>query len=202
MKLSDLLKTIEVSIPNLGGWATPEKCCEFAATVIALHPHVTVELGTWMGRGAFSLAMAHKFIGYGKVHVVDPWSALASVDGMTGADAQWWGDQAKHELAFDQFNKTKTMLQLDAWIEVQRTSSELASIPEGIGFLIIDGNHGPQAVNDVARWGHHVIVGGVVYLDDLNWSGGAVAQAGKDLMALGFVPLYKRDEGMFYQRTR
>lgn len=202
MSHQSLFAQIEQLVPTLGGWAVPEKCCEFAAVIIALRPSITVELGTWMGRGAFSMALAHRFVGRGKVWVVDPWSAPASVDGQDGANAEWWGHQERHDLAHQQFHETQRTLQLADWMNVQRKTSDDAEIPASVGFLIIDGNHGPQAVKDVERWSPNVITGGVVYLDDLNWAGGAVAAAGQRLLEIGFVPLYERDQGMFYQRAR
>jgi len=202
MTQSALFQQIEQLVPSLGGWAIPEKCCEFVAIIVALRPTVTVELGTWMGRGAFSMALAHRFVGCGKVWVVDPWSAKASVDGQDGANAEWWGEQQRHELAYAQFCGTKLALQLDEWMVVQRKSSDDAEMPGAISLLVVDGNHGPQAVKDVDRWAPKVVVGGVVYLDDLNWTGGAVATAGSRLLEIGFVPLYERDQGMFYQRVR
>lgn len=202
MKHSELFAHIEALVPSLGGWAVPEKCCEFAATIVSMRPAVTVELGTWMGRGAFSMALAHRFIGTGKVWVVDPWSAQASVEGQDGANKQWWSKQDYHEVAYQQFCDSMRQLQIEEWMHVQRKTSDEAEMPNAIGLLIIDGNHGPQAVKDVERWTPKVAMGGIVYLDDLNWSGGAVAAAGLRLLKLGFVPMYQRDQGMFYKRVR
>ncbi len=201
MSHSQLFKRIEDLVPTLGGWATPLKCCEFAAIILATRCKASVELGTWEGRGGLSMALAHRFTGTGKCHVVDPWSAPASVDGQDGPNADWWGEQAKHDGAFDSFNRTLKSLDVDQWIDVQRAKSDDAVMPEQIGLLVVDGNHGPQAVVDVKRWAPRVSRSGFVYLDDLNWTGGAVAEAGKVLLEMGFTPLWARDEGMFYQRT-
>jgi predicted O-methyltransferase YrrM len=202
MKHSELLQQIETLVPSLGGWAIPEKCCEFAATILSTRPLVTVELGTWMGRGAFSMALAHRFTGRGRVWVVDPWSAQASADGQDGKNAEWWAVQERHEIAYTQFCQTLSALDLAAWVHVQRKTSDEAEVPDGIGLLIVDANHGPQAVKDVERWVPNVAPGGIVYLDDLNWTGGAVRAAGERLLELGFAALYERDQGMFYQRMQ
>lgn len=202
MSHSDLFRQIEQLVPTLGGWAIPEKCCEFAATILSTRPLVTVELGTWMGRGAFSMALAHRCVGQGRVWVVDPWSANASAQGMDATNAEWWGKQESHEFAYQQFCTSLRTLELEAWVHVQRKTSDEADMPDAIGLLIIDGNHGPQAVKDVERWAPAVSGGGIVYLDDVNWTGGAVATAGKRLLEMGFVPLFERDQGIFYQRAR
>jgi predicted O-methyltransferase YrrM len=202
MTHSGLLQQIERLVPTLGGWAIPEKCCEFAATIMSTRPKITVELGTWMGRGAFSMALAHRFVGSGKVWVVDPWSAGASVQGQVGADAEWWGKQESHEMAYQQFCTSMRELQLDEWIHLQRATSDEAEIPPAIGLLIVDGNHGPQALKDVERWAPAVTGGGIVYLDDLHWTGGAVEAAGARLVEMGFEARFERDQGIFYQRAR
>ncbi len=202
MTHSAVLKQIEDLVPTLGGWSISEKCCEFAAIIMVLRPENTVELGAWMGRGAFSMANAHRFIGKGKVWVVDPWSAGASVLGQDGANAEWWSAQERHEIAYQQFCTSLRTLELEPWIHVQRKTSDEAEVPTSIGLLVIDGNHGPQALKDVERWAPAVSVGGFAYLDDIHWTGGAVEAAGARLCEMGFVPLFERDQGMFYQRIR
>jgi hypothetical protein len=202
MTHSELFRQIEELVPTLGDWSTPQKCCEFAAIVIATRPLVTVELGVWCGPGVFSMALAHRINGTGKSYAVDPWSSEASAVGQDGENEKWWNDQAKHEYAFNKFVSTKAALSLEPWIDVQRTTSDKATIPDNVGLLLIDGNHGPQAVKDVERWAPSVTRAGFVYLDDLGWAGGAVAEAGNLLIKLGFSPLWQRDTGMFYQRSR
>lgn len=202
MTHSELFKQIEDLVPTLGDWSTPQKCCEFAAIVIATRPLVTVELGTWMGACAFSLALAHRFIDTGKCYVVDPWSADASTKGQEGDNEKWWNDQEKHEIAQRTFIATRSQLRIGDWIDVQKTTSDAAKIPEQISLLLIDGNHGPQAIADVERWAPHVTRSGFVFLDDLGWAGGAVAEAGNRLMKMGFAPAWQRDAGMFYRRER
>jgi predicted O-methyltransferase YrrM len=207
MSHSELFRTIEgwlkpLKEGGIDGWTSPEKGCELASIIIGLRPRVSVEIGTWCGRGAFSMAAAHRFIGHGKTYVIDPWSGAASGEGQEGVNAEWWGEQSKHDYAYKTFTYGMETLQLTEWIDVQRATSDHAKIPEGIGLAVIDGNHGPQAVKDVERWAPHVITGGVLYLDDMNWTGGAVAEAGKRAMSMGFTPLFQRDQGIFYQKTR
>jgi hypothetical protein len=201
MKCSELFKQIEEFIPALGGWASPERCCQLAATVVAIRPLVTVEIGVWMGRQSLSCALAHKFIGRGKVWAVDPWSGKAAAAGQDAVNAEWWGEQAKHDLAYQQFGEAAKRLGVEEFLHVQRATSDEATTPEAIGLLLVDGNHGEQAIKDVERWAPLVVRGGVVFLDDLNWSGGAVTEAGNRLLKQGFAPITAFDEGVFYQRA-
>lgn len=207
MKHSELFQEIEritkpVQEGGIDGWTSTERGCEYASIILALRPMATVELGTWCGRGACCMALAHRFIGSGAVHVVDPWSGGASAVGMDGENAQWWSDQEKHEYAFKTFNAHRYNLGLSPWIKVQRKTSDEAEIPEVVGLLVVDGNHGPQAIKDVERWTPNVSRSGYVYLDDLNWEHGNVAAAGDRLLSMGFTPAWSRDQGMFYVRSR
>lgn len=201
MNHSTLFRQIEELIPALGGWSSPLKCCEFASIVLASRPIATVEIGTHCGRAAFALALAHRFVARGKVHVVEPWSGAVAKEGNETVDADWWGDQAKHDWARDQFMSTQKRLEIAPYIDVQQTTSDLAKVPEQIGFLLVDGNHGEQSIRDVQRWAPKVTRSGYVYMDDLNWKGGAVQEAERILIKMGFVPLWHRDEGAFYQRS-
>jgi hypothetical protein len=199
---SELFSQIETMIPKMGGWATPLKCCEFASIILGTRPNITVELGTWCGRGAFSMALAHRFVGSGRVIAVDPWSAPAAAEGQDGENEKWWNDQSKHDYAHAEFMRGKMELGIEQYVHVYRETSAKAPLPDQCGLLIIDGNHGPQAIKDVERWAPIVTRSGYVYLDDMNWSGGAVAEAGKLLLKMGFSPMWARDEGMFYRRER
>lgn len=200
MNHSTLFRQIEELIPTLGGWSEPLKCCEFASIVLASRPVATVEIGTHCGRAAFALALAHRFVARGKVHVVEPWSAPAAKEGMDKTNADWWGKQEVHDVAKEQFMATQKRLELAPYIDLQQTTSDLAIVPEQIGLCLIDGNHSEQAIRDVRRWVPKVTRSGYVYLDDLNWKGGAVQEAERILLKMGFVPLWHRDEGAFYQR--
>jgi hypothetical protein len=203
VKCSELFRQIEELVPTLGGWSSVEKVCEFAAYIVAHRPVVTGELGTWMGRGAAGMALAHRFVGVGKVYVVDPWSASASAQGQEGPNAEWWNDQAKHDLAYQNFKDTIRVLGLEDWVVVQRATSDEATLPPlASGLTVIDSNHGPQAIKDVEKWAPHVALSGLVYLDDIAWGEGHVEAAAKRLIQLGFAPLYQQDTGMFFQKLK
>lgn len=201
MTASALFAQIEQLVPQLDGWCVPEKACEFAAIILATRPAVTVEVGVWGGRGALSMALAHRFVGKGKVVAIDPWSAPASVAGQTGENAAWWADQSRHDLVYHRFMRNIETLDLGKWIDVRKMRSDQAVEPRSAGFVILDGNHGEQALADVKRFAPHVSVGGTVYLDDLNWDGGAVERAADWLTRHGFDKLYTRDQGAFYMRV-
>ena len=202
MKASELFLQIEQLItPQMDGWCIPEKACDFAAFILSLRPKVSVEIGVWGGRGTLSMALAHRFIDFGHVVAIDPWSASASIVGQTGKDLDYWSNQEMHDLVYGRFMKNLAILQLHNWVEVQRKRSDEATLPDVIDFAVLDGNHAEQAIADVDRVGKRVPVGGVVYLDDLKWTGGAVGRAAENLVKMGFRKLYGRDQGAFFQRV-
>jgi hypothetical protein len=199
MKLFDY---IEKTIPILGGWASVIKAQTFAALVLSYRPIVSVELGAWCGRGALSLALAHKEIGRGMCYAIDAWSAEESVKGQINElDRKHWSDQRMHDEAYLAVLDQVSKLSVQNCIKVIRGKSSEVAVPEGIGFLIVDGNHGPEAIADVKRWAPKILTGGFVYLDDLDWSGGNVRLAEAQLKSMGFRDLYPIETGAMYQRS-
>ena len=197
-----LVSRIETLLPTLDGWCTGQRAFELAACIVALKPKVSVVLGVWGGRDTFAIAMAHQHNGFGKCIAVDPWQAQASVVGQTGAHAAWWSDQQKHDLVYERFMGNMHRLGLTAQIEVHKMKACEVTPPKKIGLLVVDGNHGPDSIADVERWAPNVTVGGVCYADDINWKGGHVVEAVERLKAMGFVQIYERDTGAFFQRVK
>lgn len=200
--MTNLFQRIETIIPSIDGWCSPERACELAALVVGLKPKLTVCLGVWGGRDTFALALAHQYNGFGCVLAIDPFAAAASVEGQSGANADWWGSQDRHEIVHDRFLKNVDEFGLRQWVAFQRQKSSAVTPPDEIGLLIVDGNHGPESISDVNQWAPNVVPGGIVYCDDIAWSGGAVQQAVSELIKMGFVQLYTRDTGAFFQRAK
>ncbi len=198
---SELFRQIEEVFPSITGWCSLQRAQELAAMVIALRPFRSCIIGVWGGKDTIPLAMAHRAIGYGKVIAVDPWQAEASVVGQDQANVDWWGDQQKHELVYQRFLDLVNQHGLSDWVDIRRQKSDDVQITEALKFLGVDGNHGPQAVVDVNRFAPLVPIGGIVYLDDLHWTGGAVEQAEQALLLQGFIRSHTRDTGAFYQRV-
>ncbi len=203
MTREELLAEIREITPTLDGWCTPERACDLAKAVLDLNSaHPSTCLGVWGGRDTFPLAMAHRLLGKGHVLAVDPWHANASIEGQVDkANVDWWNDQAKHDLVYARFIANVARLGLSDWIKVMKMRGSEAIPPDKISVLVVDGNHGPESVADVNKWAPHVIDRGIVYLDDLDWSGGAVRLAEKRVLEMGFHGIFQRDTGAFFQRT-
>lgn len=182
------------------GWCSPEKAYQLAAMVVALRPAVTVEIGVFAGRSAFSMALAHKVIGHGKVLGIDPYSVDAAAIGQEGEHKDWWMTKSNLDGIYNQIVSNIDLFNLKEYLTLVRAKSDDVEPPVQIDLLSIDGNHGMQAVRDVDRFAPKIRLGGICIMDDLAWPGGGVAQAVEHLRALGFAQLYPLDGGAVFQR--
>lgn len=198
--MTNLFARIAELTPKLHGWATIEKAFTMAAAILALRPETILEVGVWGGRSCFPMALACKELGRGKVIGVDPWVAVASVQGQSGANLQWWGEQP-HEVVYRDFLEKRGELGLNEVLSVQRMISDSFHPPKRIDFIHLDGNHGPQTLRDAERFGPLVPIGGMLFLDDLSWQGGFVMKAHDYLRSIGFAELYKLDTGAMLQKV-
>lgn len=197
--MKELFAEIEKLVPTCGDWCSVKKGCALAASVIALRPAVSVEIGVFSGASFLPVALAHKFLGTGIAYAIDPWSKTASIEGMDAENAAWWG-QIDHDKIYKEFGERVTNLGLTQFVRTIRARSNDAVPPKNIGLFHLDGNHGQQAIQDVARFAPNVIVGGLVWMDDMNWAGGGVQKAADNLLKMGFVKLYEQDTGAVFQR--
>lgn len=195
----ELLTVIDQIVPTLGDWCPKTKAETLAAQVVALRPAISLEIGVWLGASLIPMAMAHKFIGYGKVIAVDPWNAEASACNESPDNQNWWRRQ-DHEKAFQMFRNTVEFYGLKDVVEIQRKCSDEYDPPDGIGLLHIDGSHTIQAVRDVERYASKVSPGGICIMDDIEWVGGGVLKAVDLLQSMGFRRLYPLIKGAVFQR--
>lgn len=179
--IDTLYKDIIDLRPKLEGWASIHKGLTLASMVVALRPEVCVEIGVFGGASFLPMAMAMKAIGKGVCVGIDPWASTASVVGMDEVNAKWWG-QVNHDAIYWGFKDQVKALNLEEHVEIQRTTSDNAKVPENIGILSIDGNHGEQVLRDVRRFCPQVIPGGLVILDDIHWSSGCVKDAAAEMV--------------------
>ena len=198
--MKELLQQIQALIPTLHGWAEFDKAASLAAYVTAIRPATVIEIGVWGGRSAIPMMMACKRNNFGKVICIDPWKPEESVKGQENElDQKWWGSQ-NHEIVFQHFSHTVERLGLSPHCEVWRNSSHDVPVPPAIELFHCDGNHGPQALEDVSRFAPAISVGGLCVLDDLGWTGGHVQKAEAWLLENGFTKLHPLGSGAVYLR--
>lgn len=196
-----LFTDIEKLVPTMHGWCSVPKAHTLAAMVLALRPKTVVEIGVWGGRSLIPMAMAIRELGQGKVYGIDPWSAGASEQGQINEhDRAFWGNQNNHELVYNDFLRQLKVNRVESVVDVQRCPSDVATVPDGIGVLHIDGNHSDQAVKDVIKFAPLCEPGAFCVMDDIGWSGGGVERAVGRLKSLGWKELYTLDTGAVYQK--
>src|SRR5262249_48092570 len=156
----------------------------------ALRPAVVVELGVWMGGSALPMAIALRALGAGQLVAVDAWSTDGSIAGQDDPrHRSWWGESVGdrgHAVA-DQV-VVKRLRKHGIWPDrcrVLRQQTDEAEVPPTIDILHHDANHGPQVVADIDRWTPAIRVGGLLVIDDLDWTGGHVVRARDRALELG-----------------
>lgn len=196
----NLFTEIEETLKHIPhGWCTVEKAHGLASAILTLRPEIVLEVGVWAGRSLIPMAMAVHHVKQGRVIGIDPWSADAATVGQEGANLEWWKN-VPYEIIYNQFVKDVQRFGVSQVVEVHRKKSDDVTPPEGIGLLHVDGNHGPQAIRDVERFAPKVRVGGLVFCDDIGWTGGGVSQATQRLLDMGFVQIHTLDTGAMFQR--
>lgn len=205
MKTETLFQQITQVLPTIPGWCELEKAHALAAAVVGLRPDVVVEVGVFGGKSLLPMALACQAVGRGVVWAVDPWSAAAAVEGYEGANKQWWGS-LNHEEIHQGFLRRVRELGVGEQVVVHRAKSDDVTPPEVIDILHIDGQHTDQAVRDANRFGRRVRVGGLCFVDDVEWvnetTGYGVKRGVAALRALGFAELYPVGTGACFQRWR
>jgi len=197
-KIENFLGTME------GGWCTAKKAHTLASIIVALRPALVLEIGVWTGRSLIPMALACRENKFGKVIGIDPYKAVASVDGQNAESAGWWSRQQIHDDALKYFRGKVAEFDVEDYVDLHVQPSDDVEPPYELGLLHVDGNHGPQALRDVERFAPRVHVGGFVVLDDIGWSGGAVSASVASLLANGFVHVRTAstdgDDWAMYQR--
>jgi predicted O-methyltransferase YrrM len=200
--MTDLFETIRQEQPKIPGWCSQEKAIALASIVVALRPAISVEIGIYGGSSLIPILLAHQWCGLGVVYGIEPWSKEEAMKAQTNpTDVQWWGAQDYDKLHRD-FMALIQRLGVSDLLRLHRSPSRFVQPPPGIGLLHIDGAHDNVAIEDVVRFAPQVVVGGIVVMDDLNWSGGAVTRAALRLEQLGCRFLYPIGTGAIYQKTR
>jgi hypothetical protein len=200
--MRQLWETIDSALADIKhGWTEPEKAHIMAAFVCALRPSISVEIGTWAGKGLVTLGLAHKHIDFGMAIGIDPYSQEASSEGQVSeADRQWWGT-TDHEWALRTCTENVLKYKVETHVTLIRSKSQDCDPPEHIGLLRIDGNHGPVVLDDIKRYCPNCDVGAILFLDDLNWSGGSPLQGAELLRNSGWRELYTLGDGLVFQKV-
>lgn len=210
--LVELMAEVRDHLPEGGDWCSLEKAQTLASLVAGLRPRVVLEIGVWMGGSLVPMAIALRVLGEldaaarrevvpRRAIAVDPWSAAESCADQTPIDAAWWRS-VDHDAALARFTTRVAKHRLTSLVEVVRCPSDRAPVPPSIDLLHVDGNHADQARRDVERFAPSVPPGGILVLDDLDWSGAHVRRGHDLAIALGFRDLFPLGCGVVMQRAK
>lgn len=181
------------------GWTSPEQAIAMVSAVVALRPALSVEIGVYAGRGLLCLALAHQSIGYGVAVGIDAYDHSAATAGQAEKHREFWGRVNLAEVR-RKCERSIAGVTSAGFCRLECVASSLAVIEGPIGVLRIDGNHGEQAVADVRRFAPQVQPGGLLFLDDIGWIGGAVSRAAECLTETGWRRLYNIGQTAVLQR--
>lgn len=200
--MKNLFASISTALEQIQhGWTSEAQAFAMASSIVALRASMSVEIGVWAGKGLITMGLAHKALNHGMAIGIDPYSKAQSIKGQgDAAHAKWWGE-------VDHLEMLKTAKEniakngVEDWVRLATCPSDDFPPPEGIGVLRVDGNHGEQALRDVHRFAPNVMPGGILFLDDLNWAGGAVNAAAAWLRSNGWQGLYPLGSTLVFQKV-
>lgn len=184
---------ISTVVPTMHGWCPLDKACALYALVVARRPKVVVEIGTYAGRSFLPICWGLRKNAYGKAIGIDAYDAkVSSADELPG-NQEWWGnlDHKKVEADFRFFLKRFNMGPITEII----VSPSDAVNPMESDILHIDGSHVEPAFRDAERFGGKVPVGGIVVMDDIQWTLGCVMRAIDKLEEMGFEEVFRSENG-------
>jgi predicted O-methyltransferase YrrM len=173
--LHDRLRDVVTRLPE---WCPEEKALWMADRIVQKGYKTAMELGVYAGRSVFPIALAIAANPGHAVYAVDAWdNAVATSAPISERDDVWWEgvDSVNIKSQFLRETISQNLVSLIKIIELPsaeacQTVSRL--VGRGIDFLYVDGMHSEtQALADVQNWSELVVSGGMIVLDDIDWSG-------------------------------
>lgn len=163
-------------IESLPGWCSAAKANFLTDWVRTHQPMVIVEIGIYGGRSLLPMAVVGQTYG-AKVVGIDVWEVGPCLEGMVDLpNIDWWRSHSQLGLVHAACKGAINALGLtnvELWVGTSDTYAKSFNEKE-IGVLSIDGNHGPQAVTDAINYYRFVAAGGLIAMDDTDWSEGGV----------------------------
>lgn len=167
-------------IPTLQGWCTVEKASHLADLVVDRGAGVCVEVGVFGGRSLLAMAFAQRELGRGATWGIDPWSAVASLEGENSPENDEWWSQLDYEDVYRRFVEAVLqhgLLPVCNWMRTKSVTASRLFDDRTVDVLHIDGNHSEfTSVTDVVTWLPKMSPGGIVVMDDADWATTAAAQ--------------------------
>ena len=196
---------IKSILPKLEGWCTVAKAHRIIDCILELKPEHSFEIGVYGGRALMAMALAHRQLGRGVAHGIDPWRVQETQEGeQDNKNADWW---AKLDFPFVYKKFMMEALQQGNLLEFMywyRLSSKDAVklFPNGhFGFIHQDGNHTEEvSLWEVCNWTKKLANGGYWLMDDTNWKTTRAAQLAL-VSDMGFKEVYDEGSWKLFQRN-
>lgn len=197
----NLFTRVEQALTDIGhGWTDVEQAHTMASAVMALRPDVSVEIGVYAGKGLITLGLAHLEVGRGMVYGIDPYSPDASSEGQLNPEDKKFWSTLNHDEIYNMCEANINRFGVRSCVRLIRKKSDEFEPPDRIGVLRIDGNHGETVLRDVERYSPKVLPHGLLFLDDLSWTGGAVLRAAARLKTSGWREIFRLGDGAVFRR--
>lgn len=156
---------------GLQGWCSVEKMSVLIDLILQEKLRIIVEIGVFGGKSLIPMAEALKINQEGKVFGIDPWSPVEALWGIKNRENRIFWGQIEYQEIYEDLLKKIEQLGLEEHIVLICSTSAKAEPIEEIDLLHMDGNHSLEAINhDVAKWVPLVRKGGVIVLNDLDWT--------------------------------
>jgi predicted O-methyltransferase YrrM len=206
--MKELFTKVEQVVNSMQhGWCSVEKACTLASAIIALRATNVLEIGVYSGRSLVPMALALQWVHQhhntrGLIVGIDAWDNTIAIEGMEGSHRQWWGKLPMEQM-YELCKSTLLQYNLVHYVQlIQGRSNDKAIMDRchGVFDLVhIDGSHSEQAsMFDVTYYGYKVREGGLLFLDDREWS----SKAYQTLPSIGYKELYQLDTGAVFQRVK
>ena len=156
------------------GWANQEKVDFMKSWALDNKVALFVEIGVYGGASFVPVADRMNQPDYpvknAECWAIDPWDiGIATKDG-DPIHKEWWAknvdlQKAKESFADHVKNNPKVHI-----LEETSDEAKKSFVDDEIGMLHIDGGHGFQAIIDAYNWLPTVSSGGLIVMDDTNWT--------------------------------
>ncbi len=164
-----LKERVSQSMDQLEGWCSKFKAFTIMDLIVKTRAETVVEIGVWGGKSLVPMAYAIKELGRGKVYGIDPWSNVASAEGMDGVNKDWWSS-IDHDAIYNNLAQKIMQFRLSPFVQLIKSTSVDAAPIENIDLLHIDGNHSEEtSLYDAMKWAPLVKKGGIIVFDDTTW---------------------------------
>ena len=158
---------------GLPGWCPTHKAMWLAEHIIKERLLWIAEIGVLSGRSLIPMALTVRSLGLGGfVLGIDPYQHARQVEGIANEGQIEWSKAIDWNQQFIDTTNRITEMGLTDWCGVLRApSSSCFGLIGSLDLLHIDGCHSALATHrDIETWVPKVRTGGLVVVDDINWS--------------------------------